>query len=102
LGVTLTDPENIKLFNDRVHKARQALNIPNQIFWLEQRAIDNLFDQDDALLFERLLEQDDQLQEKYKLQMRKKYAGHVQYSAIIGKEDRKEIHLWKMVLNRLQ
>jgi hypothetical protein len=77
------------------------MNIPNQIFWLERRAIDNIFDQDEALLFERLLEQDNQLREKCKLQMRKKYAGRVQYSAIIGK-DGKEIHLWKMIMNRLQ
>jgi hypothetical protein len=33
--------------------------------------------------------------------MRKQYAGQVQFSAIVG-IDRKEIHLWKMILNRLQ
>jgi hypothetical protein len=100
-GVALKDPEQIHLLNARFHKARQRHNIPNQIFWLEQRAPNNLFDQDDALLFETLLELDDKLREKCKKKIRKKYASQVLYSDIIGK-DRKELHLWSLTLNRLQ
>jgi hypothetical protein len=63
--------------------------------------MNNNFDQDDALLFETLLELDDNLREKCKKKIRKKYAGQVLYSDIIGK-DRKELHLWSLTLNRLQ
>jgi hypothetical protein len=68
---------------------------------LEQRAINQTFDQDDAFLYENLLELDDQLREQYKQNLRKKYAGQVLYSDVIG-NDRKELHLWSLVLNRLQ
>jgi hypothetical protein len=100
-GVALNDPEQIHLLNARFQKARRRHNIPNQIFWLEQRAMNNTFDQDDALLFETLLALDDNLREKCKKKIRKKYAGQVLYSDIIGK-DRKELHLWSLTLNRLQ
>jgi hypothetical protein len=46
-----------------LHKAHHQQNIPNPIFWFEQRAINKTFDQDDALLYENLLEVDDQLRE---------------------------------------
>jgi hypothetical protein len=49
-----------------MHKARHQQNIPNQIFWLEQGAINKTFDQADALLYENLLKVDDQLREKCK------------------------------------
>jgi hypothetical protein len=47
------------------------------------------------------LELDDQLREKFKHNLRKQYAGQVLYSDVIGK-GRKELHLWNLVLNRLQ
>jgi hypothetical protein len=34
-GVPLNDPEPVRIFNQRLYKARQLQNIPNQIFWLE-------------------------------------------------------------------
>jgi hypothetical protein len=68
-GVALNNPEQIQLLNARFHKARRQHNIPNQIFWLEQRALNNLFDQDDALLFEALLTLDDNLRKKCKKKM---------------------------------
>jgi hypothetical protein len=101
VGVPLNDPEPVRIFNQRRHKARQQQNIPNQIFWLEQRAINKTFDQGDALLYEHILDVDDQLREQCKHNLRKKYAGQVLYSDVIGK-DRKELHLWSLILNRLQ
>jgi hypothetical protein len=102
-GVPLNDPEPVRIFNQqRLHKARQLQNIPNQIFWLEQRAINKIFDQDDALLYENILEIDDTLCEHdCKINLRKKYVGQVLYSDVIGK-DRKELHLWNLILTRLQ
>jgi hypothetical protein len=67
--------------------------------WLEQRAKDKTFDQHDAQLFETLIKLDDKLREQCKHSTRKKYAGAVPYSDVIGK-DRKEIHMWKLVIKR--
>jgi hypothetical protein len=68
--------------------------------WLEQRANDGSFDQHDAQLFKTLIKQDDELREQCKHSIRKKYAGTVPYSDVIGK-DRKEIRMWKLVIKRL-
>jgi hypothetical protein len=68
---------------------------------LEQRAINKTFDQEDALLYENILDVDDQLREHCKHNLQKKYAGQVLYSDVIGK-DRKELHLWSLIRDRLQ
>ncbi len=96
----MEDPAIGKRYNKALQKARLKANLPNQIFWLEQRAINNTFDDYDAKLFEYLITLDDQLREQCKIKIRKKYAGQVEYSATIGK-DRKTIRLWNLVLKRL-
>jgi hypothetical protein len=46
------------------------------------------------------MRQDDKLREDCKTKIRKKYAGNVVYSDIIG-NDRKEIRLWNLITTRL-
>jgi hypothetical protein len=101
IGIPLQDPAIANRYNKALRKARHTLNIPNQIFWLEQRAITGKFDEYDAQLFEHLLTLDDDLREKCKTTIRKKYAGNVLYSDVIRK-DRKSIQLWKLIQKRLQ
>jgi hypothetical protein len=86
--------------NARLKKARQQHNIPNQILWLEHRAKQGTFNQHDAQIFEDLLALDDQLREQCKIKIRKKFAGQVLFSDVIGK-DRKEIRLWELVIPRI-
>jgi hypothetical protein len=100
VGIPLNDPAHGIQYNRGLHKARLKLNIPNQFFWLEHRAINGLFDENDAHLYEHLLTLDDALQKKCQQKLRKKYAGHVLYSATIG-EARKRIRLWNLVTTRL-
>ena len=97
----MRNPEIGKNFNVKLRKARHKHNIPNQILWLEQRAKDGTFDQHDAQQFENVIKLDDELRQQCKLLIRKKYAGQVPYSDVIGK-DRTEIRLWKLVITRLQ
>jgi hypothetical protein len=46
------------------------------------------------------MRQDDELRNQCKIKIRKKYAGHVKYSDVIGK-DRKTIWLWRLIQTRL-
>jgi hypothetical protein len=55
IGIPIQDPAIANRYNNALRKAHHTLNIPNQILWLEQRAITGKFDADDAKLFERLL-----------------------------------------------
>ena len=99
-GISLHDPRLSHRYNKRLAKARVRLNLPNQIYWLEQRGRDGTFDAHDAQHYQQVLRQDDQLREQCKIKIRKKYAGQVIYSDIIGK-DRKEICLWNLIQTRL-
>jgi hypothetical protein len=99
VGVPMRNPEIGQRLNVKLRKARNKNNIPNQIMWLEQRAKDKTFNQHDAQLFETLIKLDDELREKCKHSIRKKHAGAVPYSDVIGK-DSKEIRMWKLVIKR--
>jgi hypothetical protein len=85
LGITLHDPRLGHRYNKRLKKARHKLNILNQIFWLEQQALDGTFDNNDERLYIEIMRQDDQLREQCKIKVRKQYAGSVAYSDIIGR-----------------
>jgi hypothetical protein len=88
-GIPMQNPEIGNRFNAALQKARNKHNIPNQIFWLEHRATAGLFDKDDAApLYEHLTELDDELRDTCKKNIRKKYAGNVPFSDVIG-NDRK-------------
>jgi hypothetical protein len=101
VGIPMRNPAIGLKFNVKLRKARNKHNIPNQILWLEQRAKDGIFDQHDAQQFETVIKLDDELREACKKSIRKKYAGQVPYSDVIGK-DRTEIRMWKLVIKRLQ
>jgi hypothetical protein len=101
IGIPLQDPAIANRYNNSLRKARHTLNIPNQIFWLEQRALKGEFDEYDAQLFKHLITQDDKLRDNCKAKLRKKYAGNVLYSDVIRK-DRKTIQLWKLIQKRIQ
>jgi hypothetical protein len=100
VGIPLRDPSHSHRFNRAFHKARSKINLPNQLFWLEHRALNGLFDKHDAALYEHLIERDDQLREQCKIKIRKKYAGQVLFSDAIG-DARKRIRLWNHVNTRL-
>jgi hypothetical protein len=99
-GIPLHDPAFAQRLNVKLKKAPRKQNIPNQIMWLEQRAREGLFDQDDAKIFEEIITIDDELRKKCKQSLRQKFAGKVPFSAEIGK-DRKEIRLWKLIITRI-
>jgi hypothetical protein len=101
VGVPMRNPEIGKKFNVKLRKARNKNNLPNQILWLEQRAKDGTFDRHDAQQYENVMKLDDNLRQQCKESIRKKYAGQVPYSDVIGK-DRTEIRMWKLVIKRLQ
>jgi hypothetical protein len=100
-GIPMQNPKIGNKFNAALQKARTKHNIPHQIVWLEQRAKEGLFDQDDAALYEHITELDDKLRDTCKKNIQKKYAGNVPFSDVIGK-DRKETRLWKLALKRKQ
>jgi hypothetical protein len=91
IGIPLQDQAIANRYNTSLRRARHTLNIPNQIFWLEQRALKGEFDEYDAQLFEHLITQDDKLHDNCKEKLRNKYAGIILYSDVICK-DRKQFN----------
>jgi hypothetical protein len=79
IGIPLEDPTIAIRYNRALHRARLKVNLPQQIFWLEQRPTIGVFDEHDAVLYEQRIELDDQLREQCKIKIQKKYAGQVQY-----------------------
>jgi hypothetical protein len=96
LGIPMNDPQIGHRYNQRLKRARQRINFSHQLCWLEQRALDGTFHDHDGRLYNQLMRQDDELRDQCKIKIRKKYAGHVKYSDVIGK-DRKTIRLWRLI-----
>jgi hypothetical protein len=96
----MQDPQIGHRYNQRLKRARQRINFSNQLCWLEQRALDSTFNEHDERLYNELMRNDDELRHQCKIKIRKKYAGHVKYSDIIGK-DRKTIRPWRLIQTRL-
>jgi hypothetical protein len=95
----LNDPRVVTRYNNYVRRERSRLGIGNSILALEQRAQMGAFRPQDERLYESLLGIDLSIRNKAKIKCRPFYAGQVLYSATIGR-DRKELHLWNMVISR--
>ena len=95
----MTDPKWGQRVNDKLIKERSRLNIPNQIFFLEDRARLGLFDADNSYLFEQVITRDDQLRSTITSKLRKKFAGKVQFLDTVG-QARNLIKLYKLLILR--
>jgi len=98
-NIPLNDPRVVKKYNNFVHKERQRLGIDIKILALEAKAHQGTITHDDEDLFETLLTRDHAIRSQAKIKCRPFYSGKVLYSDTIG-NDRKEIHLWNMVVAR--
>ena len=99
-NLPLNDPRLIQAYNKKLREFREYHNIPQKIFMLEQRAREQIFDERDAQCFFNIVAQDESYRKSLKTSLRKKYAGQVPYSDVIGL-DRKAIQLWDLVLDRV-
>jgi len=95
-GLPLQDPLIIKCYNNLLQKKRNFYRIPHIIFAIEVKAHTHTISDQDLLLYDRILETYFTLQQQCINKVRKKYAGKVPYSDVIGKRC-KEIYLWSLV-----
>ncbi len=98
-SIPLNDPRVVRKYNNFVYKERQLQGIDTEILALESKAHQGTITHDDEVRFDALLTCDHAIRTEAKIKCRPFYSGKVLYSDTIGK-DRKEIHLWNMVIAR--
>ena len=95
----LNDPRVITKYNNFVLRERSRIGLGPKILELKRKAQLSTFSNADAQQYEHLLVIDLSIRNRAKLRCRPFYSGQVMYSDTIG-NDRKEIHLWNMVISR--
>ena len=99
-SLPLNDPRIVTRYNNYVRRERARMGLGPLIFHLEHKAQQGIFTQDeDTKTYEAILASDHLIRKEAKKRCRPFYSGQVLFSDVIG-QDRKEMHLWNMVIAR--
>lgn len=95
----MRDPLAISRLNNYVLKERSRHRIPDKLLLLETKALAGTFDTTDQAIYDNIAALDLGIRSKARKKCRIFYTGNVPSSDVITR-DRKEIHLWRLLIDR--